>query len=89
MDSKDLGPKDYTIIGLTMGLLKSASLRIMGNLESELTWWESYGVYTVLGLLAIAIHGSLRRFLGSGARNSDTALSDQQDADAESFEGKR
>jgi hypothetical protein len=89
MDPRDLGPRDYAIIGLMMGLLKFASLRMMGDLESELTWWESYSVYTVLGLLTIAIHGSLRRFLNFGSESSNAILFSQRKMEAEDCKGKR
>jgi hypothetical protein len=77
------------VIGLIMGLLKFASLRIVGEMESEFTWWESYGIYTVVGLLTIAIHGALRRFFSFSAGSDDDISSSQGGMDAEYYEEKR
>jgi hypothetical protein len=89
MDFDVIGLKDYLTIGLIMGLLKFASMRIIGHAESDLTWWESYGIWTVLSLLSVVIHFVIRRFLNFISGRSDAAMSSQARTDAEIYEGKR
>jgi hypothetical protein len=60
MGSEGVGLKDCMIVGLIMGLLKFASMRALDYSESDLAWWESYGIWTVLSLLSIAIHVGLQ-----------------------------
>jgi hypothetical protein len=88
MDSSDMGLKDYLIVGSIMGLLKIISMRMANYLESDLTWWESYGIWTVLSLITIAIHAGFRRIFMSRSIRNDTTPCGQAVPQIEDLEAK-
>ena len=89
MDFVDVGLKDSLILGLIMGLLKFASMRIFGYMESDLTWWEAYGIWTVLSLFTIAIHVALRHVFEFRSSRRNTTPSSQEVTQIEDYEAKR
>ena len=56
MSLANVGLKDYLIIGSLTGFLRMTSMQITGYKQSDFTYWESYGTWTLSSIIAILVY---------------------------------
>ena len=88
MDLANVGLKDYLIIGSITGFLRITSMQVAGYKQGDLTYWESYGTWTVSNLVTILIYATARWLLKLSSRKSTTTSSGQATSRAEDMEAK-
>lgn len=64
MSLANVGLKDYLIIGSLTGFLRMTSMQIAGYKQSDFTYWESYGTWTLSSILAILVYAITIWLLG-------------------------
>jgi len=64
MSLANVGLKDYLVIGSLTGFLRMTSMQITGYKQSDFTYWESYGTWTLSSILAIFVYTIILWLLG-------------------------
>jgi hypothetical protein len=88
MHYPNVGWKDFVGVGLIMGSLKVAFMRAFGHGESDLTWFQSYGIWTILSLLTIGLHAAVRRAINEQSRSDNVISSSGIRSEGADYGGK-